>query len=526
MARSILLTGATGLVGRYLLRDLLASGRSVGVLIRGNTAQSADERLDALLDFARSSLGRWLPRPLLLEGDLRSPQLGLGAAERSWLAREADAVIHSAAYVAYEPTPEGEPWETNVNGTYRLFELCRSLGINEIHHLSTAFICGNRRGTAYEDELDLGDGSDNAYEQSKFAAEQMIRQFTGVETTIYRPSIVVGDSRTGYTSTYHHFYRFLELAARLSGGSVSSSGKKQRKRNLEIRLPLTGDEVQNIVPVDWVSQAILALMDRPRWHGRTYHLVARRSPRLRDVAAMTADLLQFEGVSWVGPNGLIAPTALEQLVLDQFRHYWSYLRADVRFDARNLVEALPDLPPPELDAGLVSRLLAFAQRDGWGRSSTAKDHDGSEKKEPHDRVLSGRRVSSFEANELAHYLESILPARMQVSPLGEALPPGLLFVLDVRGPNGGQWSFRCDRRSLRVWRGRAAHADVAYCLDAPALADVIHRRQTAQHAFFEGRIDIEGDAEKAMKLALLIEQFLAQDNEVSPQETEMLHAAS
>ncbi len=503
MARGILLTGATGFLGRYLLRDLLVHGRSVGLLIRGNAEQSAFERLDELHDFACESSSRTLPRPVLLEGDLRTPNLGLDAAERSWLAREVDAVVHSAAYVAYQPTSDGEPWETNVNGTYRLLELCRSLGITELHHLSTAFVCGDRRGTVHENELDLGDGTGNAYEQSKFAAEQLIHDCSGMRTTIYRPSIVVGDSATGYTSTYHHFYRFLELAVRLSG----QGGKNRtRRQNLSIRLPLTGEEVQNIVPVDWVSQALLAILSQPRRHGSTYHLVASRSLRLREICAILGDLLGFEGVSCVGSEGLPDATALESLVLDQFKEYWSYLRANVIFDRRNLLSALPDLPPPAFDAAYVSRLLAFAQRDGWGRDRT-------------------RPTQRDEAAGLGHYLEHILPMRMRNSPLAEALPDGLIFVLDVRGPGGGQWSYRCADGSLRVWRGRAADASVAYRMEVPALADVLQRRQTAQQAFFDGRIDIEGDAEKAMKLALLIEQFLAQDNQVSPQDTEMIHAA-
>jgi thioester reductase-like protein len=508
MAQSIFLTGATGLLGRYLLRDLLASGRPVGVLIRGSRERSAAERLDELLAFAEESLGRQLPRPTLLEGDLRAPGLGLGAAEGSWLEREASAVLHSAAYVAYQPTPDGEPWETNVNGTYRLLELCRSLGVTDVHHLSTAFVCGDRRGTVYEDELDLGDGSGNAYEQSKFAAEQLIRDFPGIQATIYRPSIVVGDSRTGYTSTYHHFYRFLELAVRLSSRSASPKRQQEatpRRQNLALRLPLTGEEVQNFVPVDWVSQALLELLRQPSRHGRTYHLVARRSLRLRDITAIMADLLQFEGVDWVGPDGLPDPTALEQLVLDQFREYWSYLRAGVRFDSRNLTEALPGLPPPAFDAALVSRLLSFARTDDWGR----------------DRAP----APAGHATNLGHYLERILPARMRRSPLAQALPRDLLFVLDVRGPGGGQWSCRCGEGSLRVRRGRAADAAVIYRLDAPTLTSLIDGRQTAQQAFFDGHIDIDGDMEKALKLALLIEQFLAESSERSPQETEELLAA-
>lgn len=314
--QGILLTGATGLLGRYLLRDLLASGHRVGVLVRDGPQGAASDRLEELLAFGNETLGRKLPQPVLLHGDLTLPHLGLGVAERHWLAREARAVIHSAAQVLYRPTPDGEPYETNVSGTRRLLELCQSVGINEIHHLSTAFLCGNRRGTVFEDQLDCGSGSGNAYERSKFAGEHMIRDFEGVRATIYRPSVVVGDSGTGYTSTYHHFYRFLELAVRLSSGSTNpgSEGKLRRQR-LPIRLPLSGDETQNLVPVDWVSRAILSLLHRSQWHGRTFHLVARQPIRLHEIKEIIEDLLGIEGMEWVGRDGLHDPTSLELLRL-------------------------------------------------------------------------------------------------------------------------------------------------------------------------------------------------------------------
>src|SRR6516164_6431007 len=108
VGQGILLTGATGLLGRYLLRDLLASGHSVAVLVRDSSMGQASERLAQLLAFGEESLNRKLPRPTLLNGDLNAASLGLGTVERRWLARQARIVIHSAAYVAYHPTPDGE----------------------------------------------------------------------------------------------------------------------------------------------------------------------------------------------------------------------------------------------------------------------------------------------------------------------------------------------------------------------------------------------------------------------------------
>lgn len=500
-AQGILLTGATGLLGRYLLLDLLAHGHRVGVLLRDDGERTAAARLEELLAFGSESIGRKLPRPMLLQGELRTAGLGLGAAERHWLARQVDTVIHSAAYVAYQPTPDGEPWETNVNGTWRLLDLCRTLGVVEVHHVSTAFVCGDRRGRVREDELEFGGGSNNAYEQSKFAAEEMVRDFPGIRATIYRPAVIVGDSQTGYTSTYHHFYRFLELAVRLSARKTNEGEGRQ---SLPLRLPLTGEETQNLVPVDWVARALVELVQRPQWHGRTYHLVGRRPVRLGEITDIIQELLHLEGIRWIGPEGVTDPTAVERLVLEQFQEYWSYLHNDLRFDCRNTRAALPDLPPPTFDRDLVARLLRFAERDGWGRRRT-------QRMEKH-------------ACDLAHYLEHILPREMQRSPLADALPDGLVFALDIRGPGGGRWVCRGGTGTLAIQRGNLDGAAFTYRMESAILTSLIVGRQSAQQAFLDGLIEIDGDMEKALKLALLIEQFLAERASPAQRAMEAVHA--
>jgi thioester reductase-like protein len=503
--QGILLTGATGLLGRYLLRDLLAYGNSVSVLIREAPAETATERLNRLLVFAEESLHRKLPRPTLLNGDLAKANLGLGTVERSWLARNTQAVLHSAAYVSYRPTPEGEPWETNVHGTRRLLELCRASGCTELHHLSTAFLCGDRRGILREDELDCGSGSGNAYEQSKFAAEQLVRGFPGIRATIYRPAVIVGDSRTGYTSTYHHFYRFLELGVRLSAprSQAPPGNEKLRRQRLPLRLPLTGNETQNLVPVDWVSQAILALLHRPQWHGRTFHLVARQPIRLQEIKEMIEDLLHIEGIRWAGRGELANPTTLEQLILEQFQDYWSYLDNDLVFDCWNTQQALPDLPPPSFDRELVVRLLRYAQEDNWGR---------------------GRRGQSPPALDLAHYLEHVLPEKLSRSPMADALPPRIVFALDIRSTGGGTWSCRWADGRLNVRRGVDAETIVTYRMASSVFETLLRGWKSPQQAFFDGQIEIDGDVEKALKLALFIERFLADSPDRLPGSTEAVHA--
>src|SRR6516165_5877667 len=203
----ILLTGATGFLGRYLLRELLAAGRSVIVLARDLPGQSAQERLDEVVARACETLGRSVPRPVVLCGELVQPALGLDSVDRDWLGRRCRVVVHSAACVALRSADSGEPWKTNVEGTQRLLAFCQAFGIGELHHVSTAFVCGKRRDRAREDKPRGMPDFHNDYERSKWEAERRVRSAEGIRATIYRPSVIVGDSVTGHTTSYHGLYR-------------------------------------------------------------------------------------------------------------------------------------------------------------------------------------------------------------------------------------------------------------------------------------------------------------------------------
>ena len=198
-----LLTGPTGLLGSYLLRDALDAGRHIAVLIRPTRSESVRGRVESMLARLEKVGGRVLPRPVVIEGDLTQPGLGIDTASVRWIARHCDAVIHSAANLAWEGDPPGEPWLSNVQGMHEMLELCRTTGIRQFHHISTAYVCGQREGCVLETELDEGQQFNNDYERSKTAAEKILRSAKHLDSlTVYRPSIIVGDSRTGFTTAF------------------------------------------------------------------------------------------------------------------------------------------------------------------------------------------------------------------------------------------------------------------------------------------------------------------------------------
>ena len=128
----ILLTGATGLLGRYLLRDLLLADVPVAAVVRGSRRQSAEDRVEALMATWDDMLGRSLPRPHVLTGDICEPNLGLDDAGLRWVDENCDAVLHNAASLTFVATSEdGEPYRSNVRGTQNVLELCRATNIQD-----------------------------------------------------------------------------------------------------------------------------------------------------------------------------------------------------------------------------------------------------------------------------------------------------------------------------------------------------------------------------------------------------------
>ena len=208
-----LLTGATGLVGQYLMRDLLASGTHLAVLVRPKRNEPPETRVERILQYWESELGLSLPRPVVLTGDVAEPNLGFSEAECAWIARHCDRMIHNAAILKFHSSgPQSEPWRTNFHGTKNALDLANRCGIRQLHYMSTAYVCGNRNETILESDFDDSHGFRNEYERSKFASEKMVRESKDIDSlTVYRPVVISGDSQSGFTSTYHGLFVYLRL---------------------------------------------------------------------------------------------------------------------------------------------------------------------------------------------------------------------------------------------------------------------------------------------------------------------------
>lgn len=416
----ILLTGATGLVGRYLLRDLLLRKERVAVLARPSGKYSARDRIESIMQFWEKELGRSLPRPIVISGDLCSPDLGVSAADQTWIAANCKEIVHNAAILRFEACPRtDEPFRTNLGGTENVLQLAAELQIPDFHYVSTAYVCGETSEPVLEHDLDRGQQLRNDYERSKFAAEKLVRAATGFRNvTIFRPAVIIGDSKTGYTSTYHGLFLYLRLIAMLV---PMQQRDESGKHFTPIQLPINGDEPRNLVPVDWVSAVIAHIVCTPEAHGRTFHLTPEQCSSAKQVIDSCYDYFNSAGVEYVGPDAEVQPQdEFSRAIFENTQIYDSYQTSDPEFDRTNVEKWAGHLRCPEIDPAMIHRFISFGESNRWGKS----------------RPQTPKLTYWFEdeLDRIGQLAESIVS---RLSSTGDA---PVTIGLDISGPGGGQWT--------------------------------------------------------------------------------------
>jgi len=455
MSGYVLLSGATGLLGQYLVRDLLLAGHRLALLVRGNENTTAAERVEAIMQLWEQRLETPLPRPVCIAGDITQPGLGISEADNQWINDHCSRMIHSAASLVFrEETSTGEPYRTNVQGTENVIHWLEQSSVRDLHYISTAYVCGRRDDLVMENELDVGQKFRNDYEKSKFAAEKMVREASFLDQlTVYRPVVITGDSETGYTSTYHGSYLYMKLAATLAN---NIDPDENGNRHLPIRWGLTGDERRNITPVEWNSRVITRLFDTPEAHGETFHMPPSVPITMREVIEMGTKYFNITGVDFAG-YGFQEPdpplTELERWVWASIQIYGAYDFMDPKFDQSNLLRFVPDLPCPKIDTEVTERILAYALEDRWGRRRPSK-----------------LAKSSFTMEDK---LPPIAPCSEEGFESGNGVADFAQIGLDVLGPGGGQWTIGLDEsRIVSARRGLNEQGQTVLQLSMQELAAI------------------------------------------------------
>ncbi|HSD77083.1 MAG TPA: SDR family oxidoreductase [Solirubrobacteraceae bacterium] len=347
-ARTVLLTGATGMVGVEVLARLLERDDvCVVTVLRAADDEQARRRLDGLLLDVLGLDPALRGRTVALAGDVARPGLGLSAPARDRVLATVDGVIHSAASVAFDmPLPEARA--VNVGGTHAVLSLARELAwrgrLRRLVHVSTAYVAGDHPGRFREDQAWAGQSFRNTYEQSKLEAELLLASAgADLPLVVARPSIVVGDARSGWTAAFHGLYGPLRAFA----------------RGLIRRIPAAPEGLVDTVPLDYVGAGIVHLLDAEDVGGVVALAAGDGAVTVRDLVALASRTL-----------GDREPPVLDPAARDESGSpvLLPYFDVRTRFDTRRAAAVLgrAGLRPVPL-AGRIDALLRYASAAAWGR---------------------------------------------------------------------------------------------------------------------------------------------------------------
>ncbi|MDH6196945.1 thioester reductase-like protein/short-subunit dehydrogenase involved in D-alanine esterification of teichoic acids [Mycobacterium frederiksbergense] len=418
-------TGGTGFIGRRVIARILSRdpGAQVWVLVRR----------ESLTRFERLTQN-WDDRVKPLVGDLTSADLGLTDTDITELG-DITHVVHCAAI--YDMTVAAdEQRAVNVDGTRAVIELARRLDAT-LHHVSSIAVAGNHRGVFTEEDFDVAQDLPTPYHQTKFEAELLVRSAPGLRYRVYRPAVVVGDSRTGEMDKIDGPYYFFGVLSALA----------KLPRFTPVMLPDTGRT--NVVPVDYVVEAAVHLMHADGGDGQTFHLTAPKTIGLRDIYRGVATEAGLPPLRGTLPRATAAPV----------------LRARGRVKAvRNIVAAQLGIPGEVLDVvelrptftadnttaalrgtGIVVPEFASYAPKLWRYWAQHLDPDRARRDDPAGPLV-GRHVIITGASSGIGRASAIAVAErgacvFALARNGDALDD---LVAEIRSSGGQAYAFTCD----------------------------------------------------------------------------------
>jgi thioester reductase-like protein len=350
VTRPVFLTGATGFLGMEVLVRLLEKGdRDIVALVRAADGPAAEERLDGTLAKLWRDPSPHRGRVRAVAGDLTAPGLGMSAEDRARVAEECGTVLHCAASISFD-LPLDEARQINVEGTREVIALAREVReLERFLHVSTAFVSGEHPGTFRERQLVAGQTFRNTYEQTKNESEQLIAEASDLSPAVVRPSIVMGESDSGWTPAFNVLYWPLRAFS----------------RGLFDRVPALAHGRVDVVPVDYVADGIVHLLDRD--DTGVFNLVAGRD------APTVDDLLDMGHVRFGRDRPELVdvgePTALQDGAV-----YVPYFDMEVVFDdsrARSVL-APAGITCPRI-GDYFSRLIDYAEAAKWGKIAITRE---------------------------------------------------------------------------------------------------------------------------------------------------------
>jgi len=380
-----LITGATGFLGSHILAELLKQDHQVVALCRPKGSQSADERMNRLLDwFGLDSDHR--DRLTVLEGSLDRPDLGLSAEPFRRLQGDTHEIIHCAAETRFSSRMRSDSERVNLTGLDYVLRLAESGKCRFFHHMSTAYAAGNRTGICRE-ALTEPAGFYNVYEETKHLGERLAAQRcreSGIRLNIYRPAIVYGDADTGrsirFNALYYpikvaHFLRHLYAEDLANGGGKAAAMGVKAGPNGRIHLPIriedgNDDGRLHLLPVNYFTRVFMHLMMN-ELEGNVFHITGREPLTLAQVIDYTRRFLNITGLEAAPAEAFSSDprNGLEILFQSYTEAYHPYMQDTRLFSTRNTDGLLKStgIRCPAFDYSVFERCMEYAVSVDWGK---------------------------------------------------------------------------------------------------------------------------------------------------------------
>jgi len=343
---NILLTGATGFLGKQLTIRLLQEGHSVYALARN------EKKSESLMESVPTALQ---PELTVVKGDIGKENVGVSEEAMEELKDTIDTVYHIAAYLSFDDTEKEQLFDINVNGTKRILDLSRYIRVKRFFHVSTAYTLGDQLHA--EEELHpLDNPFVNYYEKSKCEAEHLVFSYEEFfNVNIFRPSIIVGDSQTGEADTTFALYGVMRsfeiMKKRLDRQKTSPDNK--------IKFLCNRDTAQNIVPIDYVVDVLTAGLTHAE-NKKIYHITNSNPPSNQVVFEALKRELNFYNVQLVPTDYQGELTEQELRFNEPMKVFHQYLDKTLTFDDSNTQELLKkdSTEPLDLNDRVLKTIIA------------------------------------------------------------------------------------------------------------------------------------------------------------------------
>jgi len=355
--KNVLITGATGFLGSYLLKELLEDKNVCPIVIaRSKKDMTVADRMDGVLRyFYGENSKEFLKRIKIIEGEVDKESMGIDSNTRAYLIDSVDEIYHSAAIAQFR-VPLEKIRKTNVDGARRVFDLameCRNNGrFKKVNHISTTYVVGTRQGVAYERELSVGQGFNNTYEQTKFEAELLACEYRkkGLNISIFRPSILTGDSISGKTSNFKMLYQPLHFLA----------------EELFEAAPVDRFSKENLMPVDTAAKAIVALASIKESTDKTYHISHPDTVEIGHFIDLASDFFGFKKpeMAPLRDFNMDRMSVVQKKLIGPYVPYFNY---NIEFNSlytQNILKKIGLEYPPVNDKFLL-KLFAYCLKSGF-----------------------------------------------------------------------------------------------------------------------------------------------------------------